>query len=104
MAALLLVRVSVLLAIALAAGRLFRRASGRTRHAVWTAAFAAMLILPALPYVLPAVDVPIPERWRSASPGSSSNSGIVPATRLQVNAHAESVRDESVVLPGAPTT
>jgi len=104
MAALLLVRVSVLLAIALAAGRLFRRASGRTRHAVWTAAFAAMLVLPALPYVLPAVDVPIPERWRSASPGSSSNPEVVPATPLPVNVHAQSVRDESVVLPAARTT
>src|SRR4051812_34811046 len=104
MTALLLVRVSLLLTIALAAGRLFRRASGRTRHAVWTAAFAAMLVLPALPYMLPALDVPVPERWRSASPASSSNSEIVRATPLPVNANPQSVRDESVVLPSAPTT
>src|SRR4051812_32768759 len=104
MTALLLVRVSLLLTIALAAGRLFRRASGRTRHAVWTAAFAAMLVLPALPYMLPALDVPVPERWRSASPASSSNSEIVRATPLPVNANPQTLRDESVVLPSAPTT
>ena len=78
MTTLLLIRVSVLLALTLVGARLLRRGSASTRHTAWTVAFAALLTLPALPYVLPGVDVPVPERWRSAAAIASPAAGFAP--------------------------
>ncbi len=109
MTALLLVRVSLLLAIALAAGRWFRRASGRTRHTLWTAAFAAMLVLPAVPYLLPALDVPVPERWRPATRSSSHELAVTreASTARPVRTDVPEAREETRihgVAPGAKTS
>ena len=71
MSALLLIRASLLLGAALAGATLLRRGSATTRHAVWTMAFAALLSLPALSYVLPAVPVPVPAGWRILPEGGS---------------------------------
>src|SRR6185503_8629605 len=81
MTTLLLVRVSVLLAITLTGARLLRRGPASTRHAIWTMAFAALLTLPALSYVLPAVDVPVPERWRPAA-ASQGETRAIPVPQL----------------------
>jgi bla regulator protein blaR1 len=80
MATLLLIRVSLLLGITLAGARLLRRGSASTRHAIWTAAFVALLTLPALPHVVPGVDVPVPDRWRPASPVATSGGGPGPVS------------------------
>src|SRR5215211_9537747 len=64
-AALLLFKVSVLLGGALLVARLLRRAPAVRRHRVWSAAFAALLALPPLGMMLPAVHVRVPV-WTSA--------------------------------------
>jgi len=51
-------KASVLLLLALVADRLLRRAPAHTRHAMWTATFVALLTLPVLSSVLPALPVP----------------------------------------------
>ncbi|HEU0054953.1 MAG TPA: M56 family metallopeptidase, partial [Longimicrobium sp.] len=62
-------RGAVVLAAALAATRLMRRATAASRHLVWTVALAAVLALPALSLVLPAWKVlPVPTLGRSPAP------------------------------------
>lgn len=74
---LLLIRASIVLAAALAGARLLRRSAATTRHAGWTMAFIALLALPALPSLLPAITVPVPVAWQ---PGAGP-SPIVGAPR-----------------------
>lgn len=52
-------RASVLLLAALLAARLLRHASAATRHLIWTAAVAGVLLLPLLSVVVPTWDVPV---------------------------------------------
>jgi beta-lactamase regulating signal transducer with metallopeptidase domain len=63
MTALLLLKASLLLSIALFAMRVLRDASASTRHRLWSFVFAAVLALPLLAFTLPAVHVPTPEAW-----------------------------------------
>ena len=51
----LLLKASVLLTAALAGARLLRGAPAATRHRLWSAAFAALLALPLLAFVVPAL-------------------------------------------------
>src|SRR5690349_12298796 len=67
----LVLKASVLLAAALAAGRLLGRGTPSARHTLWTATFAALLALPLLALLLPVMEVPLPARWLSASPASA---------------------------------
>jgi beta-lactamase regulating signal transducer with metallopeptidase domain len=60
MDALLLLKASVLLAATLLTARLLRRAPAASRHRLWTVAFAAVLALPLLAALLPALYVPVP--------------------------------------------
>lgn len=60
MDALLLFKASLLLSATLLVARLLRRAPAVSRHRLWTLAFAAVLALPVLPMVLPAIHVPVP--------------------------------------------
>ena len=59
-----LVKGLLVLGVALALGLLLRRASAAVRHGVWVAAFAALLLLPALELVGPRWTVPF--GWASA--------------------------------------
>ena len=59
----LLLKASVLLTAALAGARLLRGAPAATRHALWSVAFAALLALPVLAFVVPALHVPVPAGW-----------------------------------------
>jgi beta-lactamase regulating signal transducer with metallopeptidase domain len=68
MDALLLLKASMLLAGTLLAERLLRRAPAVTRHRLWSVVFAAVLALPLLAAVLPALYVPIPAAWETAAP------------------------------------
>lgn len=57
--ALLALRGTLVLAGALLAGRLLRRAPARTRHGLWTQALVALAVLPALTLALPTLPVPV---------------------------------------------
>jgi beta-lactamase regulating signal transducer with metallopeptidase domain len=63
MHAILLLKVSLLLGSAFAGAHLLRRAPATARHRLWSGAFAALLALPLLMPLLPAVPVPMPDRW-----------------------------------------
>ena len=56
----LLLKATVLLLGALFAGRLLRNSPAAARHRYWSAAFAALLLLPLLVLMLPAVVIPLP--------------------------------------------
>src|SRR5687768_9301081 len=62
---LLIVKVSVVLAAALLAARVARRAPARARHGLWSVVFAAILILPLLASAVPVLRVPLPS-WAPA--------------------------------------
>jgi beta-lactamase regulating signal transducer with metallopeptidase domain/predicted nucleic acid-binding Zn-ribbon protein len=86
MDAVLLLKVSVLLAGTLGAAHLLRGAPALSRHRLWTIAFAAVLALPILAVAVPVLQVPIPS-WRDASPPPA----ISPA---------EARNDKAIVLHG----
>lgn len=65
-------RVTALLAGALALAWLARRSSGHTRHTMWSVTFAALLALPALTWVLPRIPVAVP---RLEMPRALSHTG-----------------------------
>lgn len=71
----LLLKASVLLTAALAGARLLHRAPAATRHGLWSVAFAALLALPLLAFVVPALHVPVPAGW----PAFASASAVKPA-------------------------
>jgi len=63
---LLLVKVSIVLAAALAAAWMARRTAARTRHRLWSSAFAAVLALPLLAVAMPGLPVPVPS-WMATA-------------------------------------
>ena len=65
--ALLLMKASILLAAAIGIARLMRGSAFR-RHAFWSGAFAALLLLPALGVLLPSIDVKIPRSGAVVAP------------------------------------
>ena len=78
-------KASILLVLALVADRLLRRAPAHTRHAMWTATFVALLALPILSGVLPALPIPglsSPFVGAAEAPGGEP----VPATAASVGA------------------
>jgi beta-lactamase regulating signal transducer with metallopeptidase domain/predicted nucleic acid-binding Zn-ribbon protein len=69
MDAALLLKATLLMLLALCAGRLLRSAPAVTRHRCWSVAFAALLLLPLLTLMLPALVLPMPAKWeRPVSP------------------------------------
>ena len=83
---LLLLKASLFLVAMLGAAWLLRRAPAASRHGLWTFGFAAILLLPVVSVMLPALDVPVPARWRailpapaSAGDGRSKGANAVPA-------------------------
>ena len=63
MDAMLLVKVTLVLALTLGVSRLVRRAAAVARHRLWTVAFVSLVALPWLAFALPALYVPVPEGW-----------------------------------------
>lgn len=63
MTALLLLKLTLLLLASLGVARLLRQAPASSRHRFWSGVFPALLALPFLALVLPAVHVPIPAAW-----------------------------------------
>jgi beta-lactamase regulating signal transducer with metallopeptidase domain len=66
--ALLVLKVSVLLAAALLAARALRSAPAARRHGLWSTAFVALVALPFLALLMPALPLPIPMWAEPASP------------------------------------
>ena len=62
----------MLLSAALLAEHLLRRAPALTRHRLWSLVFAALLALPVLSAMLPALDVPLPRRWEAVAPARTA--------------------------------
>jgi beta-lactamase regulating signal transducer with metallopeptidase domain/predicted nucleic acid-binding Zn-ribbon protein len=76
---LLLVKASVVLSATLAAAWLLRASSAAARHALWSSAFAALLLMPLLSAAVPALDVPVPSEWAVAPVHSTVPAGAVTA-------------------------
>ena len=87
---LLLVKVSALLAAVLLAARLMRSASAARRHGVWSAAFVALLVLPPLALLLPALPVPVP--------------GWTPSAETAAVADALNAPTPATIHPTGPTS
>jgi len=77
---LMLGKASLLLSVALLVAPLLGRAPAATRHRLWTALFAAVLALPLLAMVLPALDVPV-RVGREAAAAQPPTSGRVIAVQ-----------------------
>ena len=99
---LLLLKVSVLLTMALVAARLLHRAPAAARHRLWSFAFAAMLMLPALAASLPALHVPVPAGWEPAAPtrATFSPSAATIAPPIQADAAPVTMASEAGLVPG----
>ena len=68
MGLLLLLKVSLVLLVTLAAARLLNRAPAATRHGLWSIAFGSLLLLAPLAAMLPALHVPLPAGWETPAP------------------------------------
>ena len=103
MSPLLLLKVSVILSMALVAARLLNRAPATARHRLWSLAFAAMLLLPALAASLPALRVPVPDGWAAPAPSS-----VTPSTSSMsltpVDSAPQAPASSDVVSLSSPTT
>jgi beta-lactamase regulating signal transducer with metallopeptidase domain len=107
------VRATVLLVGAWLATKVFHRASAATRHLIWTAAVAGVLVLPVLSYVVPAWNVPVlsltvkvdaPHETASVPTVASQNEAAVAEARptgadapsAQLSAPVSAVANETV--------
>ena len=99
MAVLLIVKASLVLLITLSAARLLGR-SAATRHAIWSAGFAALLALPLLALLLPRVDVPIPAAWRAADAAQAVRTTVSSAS----NVDERSLSAAAIAAPAGPST
>lgn len=79
---------TLVLALALGAAWLLRRRSAAYRHAVWTAALAAILLLPVAALVLPSVAVPMP--------------GVTPSDEAVLESAPAPLAAEALPRPAAP--
>lgn len=86
MDATLLLKATLLLLLALCAGRLLRSAPAVTRHRCWSVAFAALLLLPVLTLTLPALVLPMPAKWQqtSVSPPAAHAPAVAPRITTDV--------------------
>ena len=89
-AAMLLLKVSLLLTVVLALAQVMRRAPAAARHRLWSVAFAALLALPLLGAALPAVAIRMPA-WAAAR--------AVPAAQAEIDRPAALPR---AVVSAAP--
>ena len=66
MGAMLLLKATLLLSVALLGGLLLHWTAAASRHRFWSFAFAALLALPVLGYALPVWYVRVPVRWQAS--------------------------------------
>ena len=103
MDAMLLVKASLVLSATLLAARLLRRASAASRHRLWTVAFLAVLLLPLLAALLPAVYVAVP--YCCLVPAVPQPPTAITTTARQIeqtpitNDHSSVAREHSAALP-----
>jgi beta-lactamase regulating signal transducer with metallopeptidase domain len=95
MDAMLLLKASLLWAIALSVAWLLRRAPAAARHRLWTLAFVALLALPVLVVALPGLDVPVPARWRPRAATSALTPPFFPSGSEDGRRPREATRDAS---------
>src|SRR5262245_5037176 len=79
---LIVIKASLLLGAALLGARTLRAMPAGTRHALWSATFAALLVLPVLDGAVPALQVPVPDAWAaplSEMPGLTARPAGVPS-------------------------
>ncbi len=116
---LLLLKVTVLLAAAIAGAWLLRRASAVVRHALWTATFVSVLALPLLSGLVPTIGIPVATEgplpapgdvepavsvdmgWNTTPSDSSPTGADIPAVGPQV---ASSPRPAAIVAAVGPAT
>ncbi len=79
---LLLVKASVVLSATLAAAWLLRASAASARHALWSAAFVALLSMPLLSAAVPSLDVPVPSAWAAAAVASTALPDVVSAAAV----------------------
>jgi beta-lactamase regulating signal transducer with metallopeptidase domain len=85
-ATLLVLKATLLLALAFAAAT-WNRTSPGTRHGVWSVTFVALLALPLLALVLPGIHVPVPS-WRADVPAAEQQTNSDAAASLAVSVPA----------------
>ena len=85
--AILIIKATLLLLVALGASALLQRASAGARHLVWVAIVAALLVLPALTAWSPLK--------LAILPPAAFTSGVVPANQLGASSGAVSVPTEA---------
>ena len=90
--------VAALVAAALAA---LRVRAGATRHAAWTVVLVAMLLMPALSRLVPAVGVPLPPAARDVVAAVATT--LVPAVAVPVPPTARDVAAAVATTPGPRT-
>jgi len=96
----LLLKASVLLSLTLIGTRVMRRSPATARHQLWSLAFAALLLLPVLTIVLPALEIPLPERWSTTAVTAAPDSGH--ATLTLVTPSSRGARGDEIAA--APST
>jgi len=96
MDATLVVRASLVLAAALAAAPLMRRAAPAARHRYWTLTLAAVLSLPLLAAAIPNVTVAVPSSWQSPPQTRASRTASLPASRREPRPAVPAVNDAAV--------
>jgi len=82
---------TVVLAMALVLAAALRRASGLARHRLWSLAFAALLLLPALVTALPPLPLPVPSPLAKLGSALTSNS----SARARAFDSAQARRDDA---------
>lgn len=80
---LLLVKATVLLAATICFARLMNRGAAARRHLLWSVAFTALMLLPALGAVLPAIEIRIPSR-----PVAAQSPSAIPTPEVVVSNEA----------------
>lgn len=95
LAALLLVKATLVAGTALAVVRCARGSPAAVRHVLLAAAFAVLLLLPLASVVAPPVQVPL----RLATPPMGAATAVEPIARM---IGAESTSDEATILPPVP--
>src|SRR4051812_29307171 len=90
----LLVKASAVLGVALLVGALLRRQASR-RHGAWTAVFVALIALPALGLLVPAVPLPILSAPQLSASPPSPPIAIEGVTRLDQGAGRTADRTRS---------
>jgi beta-lactamase regulating signal transducer with metallopeptidase domain/predicted nucleic acid-binding Zn-ribbon protein len=99
---LILLKASVLLTATLSGAWLLRAAPAAMRHTLWSVTFSALLALPLIGAAVPALHVPVPDRWTAAAPRDTPSE---PGLKSRLPADAPPRADPMMpALKSRPTT